>query len=115
MSTITAAARNTAVKLPTWAWLAMALALGLLYAVTFDSGFLSSQGRQLEHVPPRALPRRAPPLRRPLPLTADRRSRRSPAMWKRFDPSRPLAVIIGAVVGRHAGRLRRLGAADLHG
>ena len=43
MATITAAARNTAVTLPTWAWLAMALALGLLYAVTFDNGFLSSQ------------------------------------------------------------------------
>lgn len=43
MSTITAAARNTAVQLPTWAWLAMALALGLLYAVTFDGGFLSTR------------------------------------------------------------------------
>lgn len=43
MSTITAAARNTAVTLPTWAWLAMALALGLLYAVTFDGGFLSTR------------------------------------------------------------------------
>ena len=43
MSTITAAARNTAVQLPTWAWLAMAMALGLLYAVTFDGGFLSTR------------------------------------------------------------------------
>ncbi len=43
MSQITAAARNTAVQLPTWAWLAMALALGLLYAVTFDGGFLSER------------------------------------------------------------------------
>ena len=43
MSTITAADRNTAVTLPTWAWLAMALALGLLYAVTFDGGFLSAR------------------------------------------------------------------------
>jgi Probable cobalt transporter subunit (CbtB) len=43
MSTITAAARTTAVKLPTWAWLAMALALGLLYAVTFDNGLLSAR------------------------------------------------------------------------
>ena len=42
MSTIKVAARNTAVNLPTGAWLAMALALGTLYAVTFDSGFLSS-------------------------------------------------------------------------
>jgi len=43
MSTITAAARNTAVSLPTWVWLATMLALGLLYSVTFDGGFLSSQ------------------------------------------------------------------------
>jgi putative cobalt transporter subunit CbtB len=42
MSTITAAARNT-VTLPTWAWMAMMLALGLLYAVSFDSGFLSAR------------------------------------------------------------------------
>ena len=42
MSTIKAAARTTAVNLPTWAWLVMALALGLLYAVTFDTGALSS-------------------------------------------------------------------------
>jgi hypothetical protein len=42
MSTIKAAARTTAVNLPTWAWLMMALALGLLYAVTFDTGALSS-------------------------------------------------------------------------
>jgi Probable cobalt transporter subunit (CbtB) len=42
MSTITAAARTTVVNLPTWAWLAMALALATLYAVTFDNGFLSS-------------------------------------------------------------------------
>ncbi len=43
MSTITAAARTTAVKVPTSAWLALALALTALYAVTFDNGFLSSQ------------------------------------------------------------------------
>jgi hypothetical protein len=43
MSTITAAARTTAVNVPNWAWLAMALALGMLYAVTFDGGFLSSK------------------------------------------------------------------------
>jgi hypothetical protein len=43
MSTITAAARTTAVKIPTWAWLALALALCTLYAVTFDNGFLSSR------------------------------------------------------------------------
>jgi len=43
MSTITAAARNTAATLPVWAWLAMALALGLLYAISFDGGFLSSR------------------------------------------------------------------------
>jgi hypothetical protein len=43
MSTITAAARTTAVNVPQWVWLAMVLALGLLYAVTFDSGFLSSR------------------------------------------------------------------------
>ena len=43
MSQIKVAARNTAITLPAWAWLAMALALGLLYAVTFDSGFLSSR------------------------------------------------------------------------
>jgi hypothetical protein len=42
MSTIKAAARTTAVKVPTWAWLAMALALAMLYAVAFDTGFLSS-------------------------------------------------------------------------
>ena len=42
MSTISTAARTTATNLPTWAWLAMALALGMLYAVTFDTGFLSS-------------------------------------------------------------------------
>jgi hypothetical protein len=43
MTTISTAARTTATNLPTWAWLAMALALGLLYAVTFDTGFLSSR------------------------------------------------------------------------
>lgn len=43
MSTIAAAARTTAVKIPTWAWLALALALATLYAVTFDNGLLSSQ------------------------------------------------------------------------
>ena len=43
MSTITAAARSTAVKIPTGAWLALALALATLYAVTFDGGFLSSR------------------------------------------------------------------------
>jgi hypothetical protein len=43
MSTITAAARTTAVKLPIWALLAMALALGLLYAISFDGGLLSSK------------------------------------------------------------------------
>ena len=43
MSTITAAARTTAVKVPIWAWMALALALGLLYAVTIDGGFLSSK------------------------------------------------------------------------
>ena len=43
MSTITAAARTTAVKVPTSAWLALTLALATLYAVTFDNGFLSSQ------------------------------------------------------------------------
>jgi hypothetical protein len=43
MSTITAAARTTAVKIPTWAWLGMMLALGLLYAVTFDGGLVSSR------------------------------------------------------------------------
>ena len=42
MSTIKAAARTTAVNLPAWAWLIMGLALGLLYAVTFDTGALSS-------------------------------------------------------------------------
>ena len=42
MSTIKAAARTTAVNPPMWAWLVMALALGLLYAVTFDTGALSS-------------------------------------------------------------------------
>ena len=42
MSTITAAARTTAVTLPTWAWMVMALALGMLYTVTLDNGFLSS-------------------------------------------------------------------------
>ena len=43
MSTITAAARTTAVKIPTWVWMAMALALATLYTVTFDNGLLSSQ------------------------------------------------------------------------
>ncbi len=43
MSTITAAARTTAVKIPTWAWLVLALALAMLYAVTLDNGFVSSQ------------------------------------------------------------------------
>lgn len=43
MSQITAAARNTAVSLPNWAWLAMMLAVGLLYAVSFDGGLLSSR------------------------------------------------------------------------
>jgi Probable cobalt transporter subunit (CbtB) len=43
MATITAAARNTAVTLPAWTWLVMGLALGLLYAVTFDGGFISSR------------------------------------------------------------------------
>ena len=43
MSTITAAARSSAVKIPTLAWLALALALATLYAVTFDNGLLSSQ------------------------------------------------------------------------
>ncbi|HKN89419.1 MAG TPA: CbtB-domain containing protein [Acidimicrobiia bacterium] len=43
MSTIKAAARSTAVNVPTWAWLVLALALGMLYAVTFDTGLLSSR------------------------------------------------------------------------
>ena len=43
MSTLTAAARTTAVKIPTWAWMAMMLALALLYAVSFDGGFLSAR------------------------------------------------------------------------
>ena len=43
MSTIKVAARSTAVNIPLWAWMAMALALGLLYAVTFDSGLLSER------------------------------------------------------------------------
>ena len=43
MSTINAVARTTTVRLPNWAWMAMALALGLLYAVTLDNGLLSSQ------------------------------------------------------------------------
>jgi uncharacterized membrane protein len=52
MSTIKAAARTTdargfggvprSVNLPNWAWAAMMLALGLLYAVTFDTGAMSS-------------------------------------------------------------------------
>ena len=42
MATIKAAARTTAGNLPHWAWGAMALALGSLYAVTFDTGALSS-------------------------------------------------------------------------
>ncbi|HZQ79827.1 MAG TPA: CbtB-domain containing protein [Acidimicrobiia bacterium] len=42
MSTIKAAARTTAVNLPNWAWVAILMALGLLYAVTFDTGALSS-------------------------------------------------------------------------
>src|SRR5438105_2983016 len=66
---------------------------------------------QLEHVPPRAVPRRAPSPRRPLPLAAARRKPgRPPAMWKRFDPARPLAVIVGAVV---AGVLAGLAASVL--
>jgi len=42
MSTIKAVARTTAVNVPPWAGLVLALALGLLYAVTFDTGALSS-------------------------------------------------------------------------
>jgi hypothetical protein len=43
MSTISAAARSTAVKVPTWAWLVLLFAVGMLYAVTFDTGVLSSK------------------------------------------------------------------------
>ena len=43
MSTINAVARTATVRLPNWAWMAMALALGLLYTVTLDNGLLSSQ------------------------------------------------------------------------
>ncbi len=42
MSTITGAARTTAVKMPAWAWPAMAFAVATLYAVAFDNGLLSS-------------------------------------------------------------------------
>jgi hypothetical protein len=43
MSTITAAVRTTGVNVPVWVWMAMGLALGLLYTVTLDNGFVSSQ------------------------------------------------------------------------
>ena len=64
MSTISAAARTTAVTLPTWAWLAMALALGMLYAVTFDTGFLSSPGSKVAVAWPstRSTPFRSAPI-----------------------------------------------------
>ena len=42
MSTITAVARTHAGNLPVRAWMAMAMALATLYAVTFDNGLLSS-------------------------------------------------------------------------
>jgi hypothetical protein len=42
MSTIKAVARTSAVNVPLWAWMAVALAVGLLYAVTFDTGAISS-------------------------------------------------------------------------
>jgi hypothetical protein len=42
MSTLTAAARTTAGPLPIWAWMATAMSLATLYAVTFDNGLLSS-------------------------------------------------------------------------
>lgn len=42
MSTIRARSRNTASNSPTPVWLVMAVALSVLYAVSFDAGFLSS-------------------------------------------------------------------------
>ena len=43
VSAIATSVRNTTAALPGWAWLALALALGLLYAVTFDTGVISSR------------------------------------------------------------------------
>jgi len=43
MSSRAAAVRNAGVALPQWVWPVLALALALLYAVTFDSGFISAR------------------------------------------------------------------------
>jgi hypothetical protein len=43
MSSRAAAVRNVGVALPQWVWPVLALALALLYAVTFDAGFVSTR------------------------------------------------------------------------
>jgi hypothetical protein len=43
MSSRAAAVRNAGATLPQWVWPVVALALALLYAVTFDSGFVSAR------------------------------------------------------------------------
>jgi hypothetical protein len=43
MSNRAAAVRNAGVPLPQWFWPVLAFALALLYAVTFDAGFVSGR------------------------------------------------------------------------
>jgi hypothetical protein len=43
MSSRAAAVRNAGAALPLWVWPALSLALAVLYAVTFDSGFASAR------------------------------------------------------------------------
>ena len=43
MSSRAAAVRNAGVALPQWVWPVLFLALAALYAVTFDSGFVSAR------------------------------------------------------------------------
>jgi putative cobalt transporter subunit CbtB len=43
MSSRAAAVRNAGVALPQWVWPVLALALAVLYAVTFDAGFVSAR------------------------------------------------------------------------
>ncbi|HEU5449647.1 MAG TPA: CbtB-domain containing protein [Acidimicrobiia bacterium] len=43
MSTRAAAVRTVGAALPQWVWPVFALALALLYTVTFDAGFLSAR------------------------------------------------------------------------
>jgi hypothetical protein len=43
MSSRAAAVRNAGAALPQWVWPVLVLALALLYAVTFDAGFVSAR------------------------------------------------------------------------